>query len=192
MQLDGPHPKFAGALADYDSRTQQSIEPSNEDLGIPYAITNPHLVDFAAALEALEADRTETAHNRRLTPYTYDDPLEVAPERSTYLFFVAGKPSFVLDSWGCADATIWHLQGQGLNVLVKPVLDNPDEDRMTDAGIGQTQGELLDLRRCRPISIGYSQSDLDKVALRLNQRPRKTLGFETPASKLRASVASIH
>jgi IS30 family transposase len=39
---------------------------------------------------------------------------------------------------------------------------------------------------------GYSQSDLDKVALRLNQRPRKTLGFETPASKLRASVASIH
>jgi IS30 family transposase len=39
---------------------------------------------------------------------------------------------------------------------------------------------------------GYSQSDLDKVALRLDQRPRKTLGFETPASKLRASVASIH
>jgi len=30
---------------------------------------------------------------------------------------------------------------------------------------------------------GYSQSDLDKVALRLNQRPRKTLGFQTPASR---------
>ncbi len=28
--------------------------------------------------------------------------------------------------------------------------------------------------------------------LRLNQRPRKTLGFQTPASKLRASVASTH
>jgi IS30 family transposase len=39
-------------------------------------------------------------------------------------------------------------------------------------------------------SSGYSQADLDKVALRLNQRPRKTLGFETPASKLQASVAS--
>jgi IS30 family transposase len=39
---------------------------------------------------------------------------------------------------------------------------------------------------------GYTQSDLDKVALRLNQRPRKTLGFQTPASKLRASVASTH
>jgi IS30 family transposase len=38
----------------------------------------------------------------------------------------------------------------------------------------------------------YSQADLDKVALRLNQRPRKTLGFETPAGKLQASVASIH
>ena len=35
-----------------------------------------------------------------------------------------------------------------------------------------------------------SQADLDKVALRLNQRPRKTLGFETPADKLQASVAS--
>jgi IS30 family transposase len=39
---------------------------------------------------------------------------------------------------------------------------------------------------------GYSQSELDKVALRLNQRPRKTLGFETPEDRLRASVASTH
>ena len=36
----------------------------------------------------------------------------------------------------------------------------------------------------------YSQSELDEIALRLNQRPRKTLGFETPADKLQASVAS--
>jgi len=39
---------------------------------------------------------------------------------------------------------------------------------------------------------GYIQSDLDKVALRLNQRPRKTLGFQTSASRLRDSVASTH
>ncbi|RXH54732.1 IS30 family transposase [Granulicella sibirica] len=39
---------------------------------------------------------------------------------------------------------------------------------------------------------GYSQADLNKVALQLNQRPRKTLDFETPAAKLQASVASIH
>jgi transposase, IS30 family len=39
---------------------------------------------------------------------------------------------------------------------------------------------------------GYAQSELDKVALRLNQRPRKTLGFQTPASRLRASVAPTH
>jgi IS30 family transposase len=37
---------------------------------------------------------------------------------------------------------------------------------------------------------GYSQAHLDQIALRLNQRPRKTLGFQTPASKLQASVAS--
>jgi IS30 family transposase len=37
---------------------------------------------------------------------------------------------------------------------------------------------------------GYTQAQLDRVALRLNQRPRKTLGFQTPASKLHASVAS--
>jgi transposase, IS30 family len=36
----------------------------------------------------------------------------------------------------------------------------------------------------------HSQAHLDQIALRLNQRPRKTLGFETPASKLQASVAS--
>jgi IS30 family transposase len=38
----------------------------------------------------------------------------------------------------------------------------------------------------------YSQSDLNKVALRLNQRPRQTLSFQTPASKLQESVASTH
>jgi len=37
---------------------------------------------------------------------------------------------------------------------------------------------------------GFSQVQLDKVALKLNQRPRETLGFETPALKLSANVAS--
>jgi IS30 family transposase len=37
---------------------------------------------------------------------------------------------------------------------------------------------------------GYIQSDLDRIALRLNQRPRKMSGFETPESRLQASVAS--
>ena len=36
----------------------------------------------------------------------------------------------------------------------------------------------------------HSQAHPDQIALRLNQRPRKTLGFQTPASKLQASVAS--
>ena len=38
----------------------------------------------------------------------------------------------------------------------------------------------------------HTQAELDKIALRLNQRPRKTLGFETPASRLRASAATTH
>jgi hypothetical protein len=35
----------------------------------------------------------------------------------------------------------------------------------------------------------YSQADLNMIALRLNQRPRKTLGFQTPADILAAGVA---
>jgi len=35
----------------------------------------------------------------------------------------------------------------------------------------------------------YSQHDLDAVALKLNQRPRKTLGFLTPADRLWDSAA---
>ncbi|HKY18892.1 MAG TPA: IS30 family transposase, partial [Rhizomicrobium sp.] len=32
----------------------------------------------------------------------------------------------------------------------------------------------------------FSQGHLNKIALRLNQRPRKTLGFESPADRLNA------
>jgi IS30 family transposase len=38
---------------------------------------------------------------------------------------------------------------------------------------------------------GVSQSKLDAVARRLNERPRKTLGYETPAERYRQTVASI-
>jgi IS30 family transposase len=36
----------------------------------------------------------------------------------------------------------------------------------------------------------YSQAELNRVARQLNERPRKTLGFQTPADKLAAIVAS--
>ncbi len=36
---------------------------------------------------------------------------------------------------------------------------------------------------------GYSQQDLDLIALRLNKRPRKTLGFLTPRDKIIGAVA---
>ena len=35
----------------------------------------------------------------------------------------------------------------------------------------------------------HSQAELNKIALRLNQRPRKTLGFRCPAAKLDEVVA---
>ncbi len=38
---------------------------------------------------------------------------------------------------------------------------------------------------------GYSQAQLDNIAMKLNLRPRKTLGFDTPAHRLMACVASI-
>ncbi|RQU62274.1 IS30 family transposase, partial [Burkholderia cenocepacia] len=36
----------------------------------------------------------------------------------------------------------------------------------------------------------YSQAQLDAVARRLNERPRKTLNFDTPAQRFHQSVAS--
>jgi IS30 family transposase len=38
---------------------------------------------------------------------------------------------------------------------------------------------------------GYSQAKLNAVARRLNERPRKTLNFETPAQRFHQTVASI-
>src|SRR5262249_6578197 len=47
------------------------------------------------------------------------------------------------------------------------------------------QGITSDSSDSRTSRIG-SQAYLNRIALRLNQRPRKTLGFETPADRLRA------
>ena len=55
-----------------------------------------------------------------------------------------------------------------------------------------TNGLLRQYFRKRTDLSGYTQAELDKVALRLNQRPRNSLGFETRASRLQASVATTH
>jgi len=61
---------------------------------------------------------------------------------------------------------------------------------------GTNENTSLHLRQYFPrrtdlASTTQAQLDqLDQLELRLNQRPRKTLGFQTPASRLQASVAS--
>jgi len=49
------------------------------------------------------------------------------------------------------------------------------------------------LRQYLPKGIdlsAYSQSELNAIARRLNERPRKTLNYETPAERFKQSVAS--
>jgi IS30 family transposase len=58
---------------------------------------------------------------------------------------------------------------------------------------GSNENTNLLLRQYFPKGTDLSsipQEQLDQVELLLNQRPRKTLGFTTPADKLQASVAS--
>jgi IS30 family transposase len=61
--------------------------------------------------------------------------------------------------------------------------------RGTNENIG---GVLRQFFPKRTDSSAYSQGELEEMALRLNQRPRKTLGLQIPAAKLQASVAGTH
>ena len=50
------------------------------------------------------------------------------------------------------------------------------------------------LRQYMPKGIdisGYSQDELDTIARKLNEPPRKTLGYKTPAEMFNDCVASI-
>ena len=54
---------------------------------------------------------------------------------------------------------------------------------------GGGQGEPATLPKGIDIS-SYSQAKLNAVARQLNERPRKTLGFQTPAERFSQTVAS--
>ena len=53
-----------------------------------------------------------------------------------------------------------------------------------------TNGLLRQYLPRRSDLSGYTQAQLDAIALRLNTRPRKTLGYRTPAVTLSETVAS--
>jgi hypothetical protein len=85
-----------------------------------------------------------------------------------------------------------------LEKQLKKVQHQLDGVRSAAKALGHTvaveaKGSNLLLRQYFPRGTdlsGYSQEQLDQVSLLLNQRPRKTLGFHTPADKLQARVAS--
>jgi IS30 family transposase len=61
------------------------------------------------------------------------------------------------------------------------------------AARSQREHERALLRQYLPKGIdisNYSQAKLNAVARQLNERPRKTLGFQTPAEMFSQSVAS--
>ena len=82
----------------------------------------------------------------------------------------------------------------GCNAFLSPsCFDVRAEPRLWQRGSNENTNGLLRQYFPKKTDLSdYFQSDLNKVALRLNQRPRETLGFQTPASKLQESVASTH
>jgi len=73
----------------------------------------------------------------------------------------------------------------GIAGAVVPFAPQPGSRR---AELENTNGLLRQYLPKKADLSAYSQSELDEIALRLNQRPRKTLGFQTPAVRLQASV----
>jgi IS30 family transposase len=66
-----------------------------------------------------------------------------------------------------------------------------DPRRPWQRGANENTNGLL--RQYLPPAVdrsGYSQAQLDAIALRLNTRPRMTLGYRTPAAKLAEIVAT--
>jgi IS30 family transposase len=66
-----------------------------------------------------------------------------------------------------------------------------DPDSPLQRGTNENTNRLLRQYLLKKMGLSrYTQSELDKIALRLNKRPRKTSEFQTPANKLQGSVAS--
>ena len=62
-----------------------------------------------------------------------------------------------------------------------------------DAGLKIDRNRLLRQYLPKGTDLSqYSQAQFNGIARELNERPRKTLDFETPAERLNACVAATH
>ena len=96
---------------------------------------------------------------------------------------------------------LWFVESPLLDAVRGLLHLQPLERPPADVGRGGVLGDVAfpasgqDLRPRRSGGLDtsgttYTQADLDAIALKLNTRPRKTLGFLTPGAILAACVAS--
>ena len=122
-------------------------------------------------------------------------------ERFVHLFFYVARDERLPNRDDIVIAHTWWFTIFGLATLfviqgVVPDLSDQalvvcDPHSPWQRGTNENTNRLLRQYLPKKMDLSrYTQSELDKIALRLNQRPRKTLEFQTPASKLQASVAS--
>jgi predicted DNA-binding transcriptional regulator AlpA len=106
----------------------------------------------------------------------------------------------VLEATGLGRSTVYRLTAEHafpapVKLAKRAVGWRDDDVRRWTSGRPSTadaQGSNGLLRQYPPKGIdisGYSQAKLNAVARQLNERPRKTLGFQTPAEMFSQTVA---
>jgi len=96
-------------------------EPSNEDFGIPEAVTRGPA--FRSNLNPI--------------PYNWENSIERVPDLApghAYLVFLDGVPAMTYTFFDVVHVSIIEYQRQGKNVLAVQILHNPTQDQTDAAG----------------------------------------------------------